>query len=258
MSRWTSAASAALEFTAEDAVDGLLRPQRLRRVVGPQRRRRCRPSPSPSPASRAVPASCASSRTCFSAVFVAQGADPWIWDPIVSGDPGRPLRLRSARAAPVGAVPVRVRGGADRRLRPPAHRRGLHQRTVGRPPHLHGQEGGRPRGRVPAGTLRAAGNELRIAYTAEGSTEEDPGFAFLDVAGPRGVPGAGPTEPVPIDEISAYDSTLPAGAGAKYLIVTHAAFAEQARRDRRPEGSGGLHDLGGGRRERLRPVQPAA
>jgi peptidase C25-like protein len=41
---------------------------------------------------------------------------------------------------------------------------------------------------------------------------------------------APPSEPVSIDQISAYDSTLPAGAGANYLIVTHAAFADQARR----------------------------
>ena len=66
---------------------------------------------------------------------------------------------------------------------------------------------------------------------------------FLDVLD-LGVSLAPASEPVSIDEISAYDSSLPAGAGAKYLIVTHAAFAEQARRIAGAEGGRGLPDAG--------------
>ena len=164
----------------------------------------------------------------FSAVFVAQGADPWIWDPIVSGVPGGPYPFELPGLRPSSA-PVRVRvgliGGSD------------HPHTV--EAFINGQSAGRLTfsgkkaavlaGVVPAGALRASGNELRLAYTAENSTEEEPGFAFLDVLD-LAVALAPPTDTVPLDEISAYDSTLPAGVGAKYLIVTHAAFAEQARR----------------------------
>jgi hypothetical protein len=84
-------------------------------------------------------------------------------------------------------------------------------------------------GAVAASALRATGNELSLSYTAPAATDEAPGLIFLDVLD-LGVPVAPPAELVSIDQISAYDASLPAGAGADYLIVTHAAFAEQARR----------------------------
>ena len=164
----------------------------------------------------------------FSAVFVAEGADPWIWDPIVSGVPGGPYPFELPGLRPSSA-PVRVRvgliGGSDHPHTVEAFINGL---SAGRLT-FRGKKAAVLVGTVPAAALRASGNELRLAYTAEGSTEEDPGFAFLDVLD-LGLALAPPTDTVPIDEISAYDSTLPAGVGAKYLIVTHPAFAEQARR----------------------------
>jgi hypothetical protein len=164
----------------------------------------------------------------FNAVFVAEGADPWIWDPVLSGVPAGPypFDLPGLRRS---AANVRVRvgliGGSD------------HEHTVDA--FINGQPAGRLtfrgkaaamlQGTIPAAALRATGNELTLSYTAADSTDEDPGYLFLDVLD-LGLSLARPTDTVSIDEISAYDSTLPAGPGANYLIVTHAAFAEQARR----------------------------
>ena len=81
----------------------------------------------------------------FSAAFVAQGADPWIWDVLVSGLPGGPYTfdLPGLRAAG-GNVPVRVGliGGSDH-----AHVvAGVPQRPGRGHAEVHGQEGGHARG----------------------------------------------------------------------------------------------------------------
>jgi hypothetical protein len=164
----------------------------------------------------------------FNAVFVAEGADPWIWDPVVSGTTGGPYAFDlPGLRAPAGNVKVHVGviGGSE------------HVHTV--QAFLNGQSAGRLtfqgkkpallRGVVPAAAVRASGNELTLSYEAADSSEEDPGFVLLDVLD-LGVKLERPSAPVPIDEISTYDSTLPDGAGADYLIVTHADFLEQARR----------------------------
>jgi len=164
----------------------------------------------------------------FSAAFVAQGADPWIWDVLVSGLPAGPYTfdLPGLRAAG-GNVPVRVGliGGSDHAHVVQAFLNGQAVGTL----KFTGKKAAMLEGTVSAGTLRATGNELSLTYTAPASTDNDPGLIFLDVVD-LGANVAPPSDPVSIDQISAYDAGLPAGAGADYLIVTHAAFAEQARR----------------------------
>ena len=164
----------------------------------------------------------------FNAAFVAQGADPWIWDVLVSGVPAGPyvFDVPGLRAAG-GAVPVRVGliGGSDHAHTVQAFINGQPAGTV----KFTGKKAVMLEGSVSAGTLRAAGNELSLTYTAPDATDEDPGLIFLDVLD-LGAGVAAPTDPVSIDGVSAYDAGLSAGAGADYLIVTHAAFAEQARR----------------------------
>jgi hypothetical protein len=164
----------------------------------------------------------------FNAAFVAQGADPWIWDLLLSGVPGGPYTfdLPGLRAGG-GAVPVRVGviGGSDHAHVVQAFINGQAAGTV----KFTGKKAVMLEGTVPATALRATGNELSLTYNAPSSTDEDPGLIFLDVVD-LGAAVAPPSDVVSIDEISAYDATLPAGAGADYLIVTHAAFAEQARR----------------------------
>src|SRR5262249_31724291 len=85
-------------------------------------------------------------------------------------------------------------------------------------------------GSVPASALAAAGNRLELTYTiAAPASDDDVGLMFLDVLD-LGVPVAPPTDRVPLDRVVPYDPSLPPNAGADYLIVTHGAFAEQARR----------------------------
>jgi hypothetical protein len=189
----------------------------------------------------------------FNAAFVAQGADPWIWDVLVSGVPAGPyvFDVPGLRAAG-GAVPVRVGliGGSDHAHTVQAFINGQPAGTV----KFTGKKAVMLEGSVSAGTLRAAGNELSLTYTAPAATDEDPGLIFLDVLD-LGAGVAPPTDAVSIDGVSAYDAGLSAGAGADYLIVTHAAFAEQARRIAGAEGSGRSPDVGGGRGERVRSLQ---
>jgi hypothetical protein len=164
----------------------------------------------------------------FNAAFVAPGADPWIWDLIASGYPAGPwaFDLPGLRAGG-GRVPVRVGliGGSDHAHTVQAFINGQPAGTV----KFTGKKAVMLEGSVSAGTLRATGNELSLTYTAPAATDEDPGVVFLDVLD-LGASVAPPTDPVSIDAVSAYDAGLPAGAGADYLIVTHVAFAEQARR----------------------------
>jgi peptidase C25-like protein len=164
----------------------------------------------------------------FNAAFVAQGADPWIWDLLSSGFPSGPYAFDLPGLVAAGAsVPVRVGlvGGSD------------HVHTVqafinGEPAGTVTFEGKKPvllEGTVPAGAVHESGNELSLVYTASPASDDDPGLVFLDVLD-LGVSVAASAEPVPLDGIEAYDASLPAGAGADYLIVTHSAFAGQARR----------------------------
>ncbi|HEV7500013.1 MAG TPA: C25 family cysteine peptidase, partial [Vicinamibacteria bacterium] len=164
----------------------------------------------------------------FNAAFVAQGADPWIWDLLVSGSPAGPYTFDLPGLRPAGgAVPVRVGviGGSDHAHTVQAFINGQSAGTV----TFKGKKAVMLEGTVRASALRASGNELSLTYTAAGASDDDPGLVFLDVLD-LGVALAPPTTPVSIDEIVAYDSSLPAGAGADYLIVTHADFMDQARR----------------------------
>jgi hypothetical protein len=84
-------------------------------------------------------------------------------------------------------------------------------------------------GSVPGSALRAAGNVLKLSYSATGSTPDAPALVFLDVVD-LGVTLLAPGDPVPLDEVLPYDPRLPSLRGAEYLIVTHGAFLEQAER----------------------------
>jgi hypothetical protein len=83
-------------------------------------------------------------------------------------------------------------------------------------------------GEVPAEALRAAGNELTLAYGAAVNGPDDVGLAVLDrveVGLTREAP-AGPAT----HALAPYDATLPHLDGVSYLIVTHGRFKEQAER----------------------------
>src|SRR5262249_828121 len=86
-------------------------------------------------------------------------------------------------------------------------------------------------GSVPASALAASGNRLDLSYSVveAPTSDEDLGLLFLDVVD-LGVAVAPPTDRVAVDRIAAYDSSLPAAGNAHYLVVTHAPFADQARR----------------------------
>ena len=104
----------------------------------------------------------------FSAAFVAQGADPWIWDVLVSGLPGGPYTfdLPGLRAAG-GNVPVRVGliGGSDHAHVVQAFLNGQAVGTL----KFTGKKAAMLEGTISAGALRGTGNELSLTYTAPDS-----------------------------------------------------------------------------------------
>jgi len=78
-----------------------------------------------------------------------------------------------------------------------------------------------------AGGLSASGNRLSLTYrTEDGSSEGLVLIDHLDLA----VAPAPAEGPATVEDISAFDRTLPNLRGVSYLIVTHAAFAAQAER----------------------------
>jgi hypothetical protein len=81
-------------------------------------------------------------------------------------------------------------------------------------------------GQVPAESLRASGNELTLAYTAETTDPDDAGVAVLDRLD-VGVP-QGPAPGAAAYELSPYDATLPDVGEVNYLVVTHELFRAQA------------------------------
>ena len=164
----------------------------------------------------------------FNAAFIAQGADPWVWDLLQSGTPSGPYAFDlPGLVAGAASVPVRVGlvGGSDHAHTVQAFINGQAAGTV----TFQGKKAVLLEGMVPAAALRESGNELSLTYTTAPASDDDPGLVFLDVLD-LGVSVAASTEPVPLEGIEAYDASLPAGAGADYLIVTHAAFSDQARR----------------------------
>jgi hypothetical protein len=159
------------------------------------------------------------------APFLPRDADPWIWDFLVSGSPAGPylfdLPPAPAAGSPVG-VRVLVTGLTDHVHTVEAALNGL---TIGRV-GFTGQAVAEILGSVPAETLRATGNELTLAHTAETSAPDDVGLAVLDrvevgvARGPISAPAA--------YELAPYDATLPDIGEVNYLVVTHALFRAQA------------------------------
>ncbi len=166
-------------------------------------------------------------QNAFNAAFVAQGSDPWIWDLLVAGVPAGPYAFDlPGLLPPAGPVAVHIGlvGGSEHAHTVVAAINGQAAGSL----TFSGKNAAVLKGTIPASTLRASGNELSLTYTAAGGDPES-SLLFLDVLDLK-VAVAPPGGFVPIDGIVAYDASLPADAGGDYLIVTHAAFAEQARR----------------------------
>ena len=186
---------------------------------GPQRRRRRPPRRSPSPASLRRPGFVHVEQNVFNAAFVAQGADPWIWDPSSPARPAGPTPSTCpACAASGGAVArtVGLIGGTD------------HAHTV--EAFINGQSAGRLTfrarrrpcsGIVPAGALRPYRQRAPLTYTAEPPPRRIPA-SRSSTCWTSGCPLRPPTEPVPSTSSPPTIPPCPTGAGANYLIVTHA------------------------------------
>jgi Peptidase family C25 len=161
------------------------------------------------------------------APFVAQGADPWIWDYATEGAAG-PFAFDLPRLAPgAGNVAVRIGliGGSEHAHHVTAEINGVPVGEV----RYTGKTTGVLTGLVPHGALRSSGNELRLQYEAEASTAEDPGLVFLDVID-LAIPLLAPQGDAEILEVGAYDASAPDLRAVDYLVVTHSDFRSAAER----------------------------
>lgn len=168
------------------------------------------------------------------AAFVAEGADPWIWDFATEGTSG-PFTFDLDGLLPgSGTVPLRIGliGGSEHVHKVHAEINGVAVGDV----TFRGKAMGLLEGSVAREALLASGNELRLSYEAEGSTPEDPGLLFLDVIDLAVTAQEGDAE---VLAVKAYDPSLPDLHGTDYLIVTHADFLDAAERLRTlKEGEG--------------------
>jgi hypothetical protein len=163
------------------------------------------------------------------APFVPQGADPWIWDLLVAGEPAGPYEFDVAGQRPLSAgAPVRVRvgvvGGSDHVHTVSASINGYSLGQV----TFSGKVPAVVEGILPRAAIRPTGNGLQIAYTAEVTSPDEAGLLFLDVVD-VGLPTMAPPPPAPVTDLEPYDSASPADRG-DYLIITHALFLDHARR----------------------------
>jgi len=159
------------------------------------------------------------------APFVAEGADPWIWDLLVSGQGATSYAFDVPNLRP-GSEPIAVRigvvGGSN-------HHHTVEAAINGSPVGSLTFEGKAPAtlsGQLPAGDLHASGNELTLTYTADTSGPDDVGVLFFDIVD-LGVQVSPPTNWVSVDRLVPYHPTLPEGGG-DYLILTHSLFNDQA------------------------------
>jgi Peptidase family C25 len=170
------------------------------------------------------------------APFVAQGADPWIWDYATEGDAG-PFAFDLPRlGAGAGSVAVRLGliGGSEHSHHVSAEINGVPVGDL----HFNGKVANVLEGDVPQDALHVTGNELRLRYEAQGSTAEDPGLVFLDVLD-LAIPQTAPAGDAEVLGVTAYDATVPDLRGIDYLILTHADFmsaAERLRGQKEAEG----------------------
>jgi hypothetical protein len=161
------------------------------------------------------------------APFVAQGADPWIWDYATEGQAG-PFAFDLPRLGTgAGTVAVRVGliGGSEHTHRVSAQINGVPVGDL----RFTGKTASVLEGRVALDALRATGNELTLQYEAEGSTPEDPGLLFLDVVD-LAVPLVASADPAEVVSVAAYDAAVPDLAAVDYLVVTHGNFQDAAQK----------------------------
>jgi hypothetical protein len=170
------------------------------------------------------------------APFVAEGADPWIWDYALEGSAG-PYAFDLPQLEPgVGSVAVHVGliGGSDHTHHVSAEINGV---PVGELTFT-GKTAGLLEGVVPLDALHATGNELRLQYAADGSTPDDPGLVFLDVID-LALPVLAPSGDAEVLAVDAYDASPFDLRAVDYLIVTPPAFRSAAERLRTlEEGQG--------------------
>ncbi len=161
------------------------------------------------------------------APFVAQGADPWIWDYATEGSAGPFAFDLPQLGSGASMAPVRIGliGGSEHAHHVSAEINGVPVGEV----RFTGKTTSVLLGVIPLEALRARGNELRLEYEAEGSTPEDPGLVFLDVID-LAIPRVDPSGNAEVLSVAAYDASAPDLRGVDYLIVTHADFLAAAER----------------------------
>jgi hypothetical protein len=172
------------------------------------------------------------------APFVAEGADPWIWDYTTTETPADPFPFDLPRlGAGTGNVAVRIGliGGSEHTHHVSAEINGVPVGNVsytGKTAHVL-------EGMIAIEALRSTGNELRLEYQADGSTADDPGLVFLDVID-LAIPLLAQEGEAEILSVDAYDASPIDLRGADYLVVTHSDFLAAAERLRGQKESQGF------------------
>lgn len=165
----------------------------------------------------------------YYAPFVHPGADPWIWDFLLTGQP--PLVKTFALpplvpGADTVAVAVHFSGSS---AHPHAVRASLNGVPLGEA-QFEGRTTGVVKARFPRALLHETGNELTLAYRAKGVQDGDVGVAFVDAIDLAVQPAAVPGQTAQVARVVAYDPRLPRLDDADYLVVTHGDFTAAAER----------------------------
>lgn len=164
------------------------------------------------------------------APFVDRAADPWIWDVVGATTAAGPYMFDLPGFVPagVGSVPVRVAlvGGSEHQHTLDAEINGSAVGSV----VFTGTAAAQLVGNVPAGVLRASGNELRLTYSASSdSLPDNTGLAFLDKLD-LGVSLPPGTDAAQVARIAPFEPNLDVPASTNYLVVSHGLFLDEARR----------------------------
>jgi hypothetical protein len=163
----------------------------------------------------------------YYAPFVHPGADPWIWDFLLTGQPPvvKTFALPALLPADTVAVAVHLSGGSTHAHRVQASLNGV---ALGGA-QFEGRTTGLVQARIPRAVLRDTGNELTLTYTAKVAPEEI-GVAFVDAVDLRVEAAPVPGQTAQVARIVAYDPLLPRLDDVDYLVVTHADFGDAAQR----------------------------
>lgn len=167
------------------------------------------------------------------------GADPWVWDAVMSNGQWWPYAAWDPEGAsgrfdlpayqpPSSVVPIRIRviGGTDHTHTVEAKISGV---TVGSVTFT-GKNKGLISGTLPASVLKATGNQLSLVESAvDGAGQEaESGYVFLDYVDVGAAPSSAADGVV--GDVSAYSGALPDVRRVQYLIVTHPDFRAAADR----------------------------